>query len=163
MSLRDNVFQLCSPHLKTGPDNKPHKVPALLDELRAAVTPGHAGSAGGSVGGPPIPINPNALDLLSEIETDARTDYAEMTGERWPGDLIGLLRAVAILDLTPEWSGYLEHVSQDWIDKINAMLWLLIDDSREFVIGPDHRHGGKGNAEIVLEIIELGGANVAQG
>jgi hypothetical protein len=40
---------------------------------------------------------------------------------------------------------------------------LLIDDSREFVIGPDHRHGGKGNAEIVLEIIELGGANVAQG
>ncbi len=25
----------------------------------------------------------------------------------------------------------------------------------EFVIGPDHRHGGIGNAEIVLEIIEL--------
>jgi len=35
---------------------------------------------------------------------------------------------------------------------------LLVDDSTEWVIGPDHRHGGKGNAEIVLEIIELGGS-----
>ena len=33
---------------------------------------------------------------------------------------------------------------------------LLVDDSTEYVIGPDHRHGGKGNAEIVLEIIEIG-------
>ena len=123
MTLQDSVHQLTSEHLKTGPDNKPHKVPALLDELRAAVTPGHAGSAGGSVGGPPIPINPNALDLLAEIETDARTDYAEMAGERWPGDLIGLLQAIAILDLTPEWSSYLERVSLEWIDKIQAMLW----------------------------------------
>jgi crossover junction endodeoxyribonuclease RusA len=32
---------------------------------------------------------------------------------------------------------------------------LFVDDSREYVIGPDHRWGGRGNAEIVLEIIEL--------
>jgi crossover junction endodeoxyribonuclease RusA len=32
---------------------------------------------------------------------------------------------------------------------------VLVDDSTEWVIGPDHRHGGVGNAEIVLEIIEL--------
>jgi hypothetical protein len=32
---------------------------------------------------------------------------------------------------------------------------LFTDDSREYVIGPDHRWGGKGNPEIVLEIIEL--------
>jgi hypothetical protein len=32
---------------------------------------------------------------------------------------------------------------------------LLVDDSTEWVIGPDHRHGGKGSPEIVLEIIEL--------
>jgi len=32
---------------------------------------------------------------------------------------------------------------------------LFVDDSRQYVIGPDHRWGGKGNAEIVLEIIEL--------
>jgi len=34
---------------------------------------------------------------------------------------------------------------------------LLRDDSTEWVIGPDHRHGGKGNPEIVLEIREIGG------
>lgn len=33
---------------------------------------------------------------------------------------------------------------------------LFVDDSREYVIGPDHRYGGKGNPEIVLEIIEIG-------
>lgn len=32
---------------------------------------------------------------------------------------------------------------------------LLADDSVDFVIGPDHRHGGKGAAEIRLEIIEI--------
>lgn len=35
---------------------------------------------------------------------------------------------------------------------------LLADDSTEYVIGPDHRHGGVGNPEIVLEIIEIGGS-----
>lgn len=33
---------------------------------------------------------------------------------------------------------------------------LLVDDSLEYVVGPDHRYGGKGNPEIVLEIIEIG-------
>ncbi len=122
MSLKDNVHQLTRDHLKTGPDNKPHKVPALLDELRAAVTPGHAGSAGGS-SGPPIPINPNALDLLAEIETEARRDYFEITGEGWPTSLRELLQYFVAADLDPEWETYLTHTTQDWIDKINAMLW----------------------------------------
>lgn len=34
---------------------------------------------------------------------------------------------------------------------------LFVDDSREYVIGPDHRWGGKGNPEILLEITELKG------
>jgi hypothetical protein len=34
---------------------------------------------------------------------------------------------------------------------------LLADDSVNYVIGPDHRHGGKGEPAIVLEIIEIGG------
>lgn len=33
---------------------------------------------------------------------------------------------------------------------------LLIDDDHRHVIGPDMRSGGKGNPEIVLEIIETG-------
>ena len=123
MGLTDNVHQLCREHLKTGPDNRPHKVPALLDELRAAVTPGHAGSAGGSDGGPPIPINPNALDLIGEIETGARSDYLEMAGVAWTGTLERLLPWIASLDITPEWDNYLTHATQDWVDKINTLLW----------------------------------------
>lgn len=134
MTLADNVHQLSREHLKTGPDGKPHKVPALLDELRDAVTPGHAGSAGGSDGGPPIPINPNALDLIAEIESEARRDYFEITGAYWPAAPDGLmsywpattyrlLGHLGTADLTPEWITYLDHVTLDWIDRITAMLW----------------------------------------
>jgi len=122
VSLSDNLHQLTSDHLRTGPDGKAYMVPALLTELRNAVTPGNSMSGGGA-SGPPIPINASALDLLREIETEARTDYHEMTGERWPSDLTGLLSAIAILDLAPEWDAYLARVSLEWIDKINAMLW----------------------------------------
>jgi hypothetical protein len=122
MGLRDNVHQLCREHLKTGPDNKPHKVPALLDELRAAVTPGNSMSGGGASGAP-SPINVSALDLLREIETEARRDYLEMAHARWPASLEALLRALPSLHLTPEWAAYLERVTLEYVDKINALLW----------------------------------------
>lgn len=121
-SLSDNIHQLCREHLRTGPDGKPHKVPALLDELRNAVTPGNSMSGGGA-SGPPIPINAEALDLLREIEATAKTDYQEMTGLNWTKDLDRLLPWITGLDLTPEWNAYLERVSLEWIDKIQAMLW----------------------------------------
>jgi hypothetical protein len=108
--------------LKTGPDGKAHKVPALLDDLRNAVTPGNSMSGGGA-SGPPIPINAEALDLLHEIETAAKADYYEMTGVQWIKSVSELLPWVASLDLTPEWRAYLEHVTSDWIDRINTMLW----------------------------------------
>jgi hypothetical protein len=122
MSLQDNVHQLTRDHLRTGPDNKPHKVPALLDELRAAVTPGR-NSSGGGASGPPIPIDPDALDLLAHISAEATSDYGEMTGESWRGTLEALLQRIAEMDLQPEWHAYLERVSLEWIDKIQAMLW----------------------------------------
>jgi hypothetical protein len=122
MSLADHVHQLCREHLKTGPDGKAYKVPALLDELRNAVTPGR-NSSGGGASGPPIPIDPDALDLLNEIEATAKADYREMTGTQWTKDLDRLLPWVTGLDLTPEWSNYLERVSLEWIDRITALLW----------------------------------------
>lgn len=122
MSLRDSVHQLCSEHMKTGPDGKAHKVPALLAELRAAVTPGR-NSSGGGAEGPPIPIDPDAMDLLAEIETEAKKDYLDMTGVRWVKSLEALLPWMASLDLTPEWSAYLERVTLEWVDKITAYLW----------------------------------------
>lgn len=122
MGLQDNVHQLSREHLRTAPDGKAHKVPALLDELRKAVTPGRNSSAGGA-SGPPIPIDPDALDLLREIETAARSDYYEMTGVHWTKTVDTLLPWIAGLDLTAEWDNYLRHVTQDWIDRITAMLW----------------------------------------
>jgi len=122
MTLRDSVFQLTSEHLKTGPDGKAHKVPALLDELRAAVTPGNSMSGGGA-SGPPIPINADALDLLREIEQTAKSDYYEMAGVQWTKDLARLLPWIVSLDLTPEWSAYLERVSLEWIDAITTLIW----------------------------------------
>lgn len=122
MSLADHVHQLCREHLRTGPDGKPHKVPALLDELRGAVTPGR-NSSGGGASGPPIPIDPDAMDLLAEIEADAKRDYLDMTGVRWTKDVEALLPWVAGLDLTPEWHAYYERVTLQWLDKINTLLW----------------------------------------
>lgn len=122
MTLEDSIHQLAREHLRTGPDGKAHKVPALLDELRKAVTPGR-NSSGGGASGPPIPIDPDALDLLAEIDRAAKTDYYEMTGVRWAKDVDALLPWVAGLDLTPEWRAYLERVTLEWIDRINALLW----------------------------------------
>lgn len=122
MSLRDNLHQLASEHLRTGPDNKPHKVPALLGELRNAVTPGNSMSGGGA-NGAPSPINVSALDLLGEIEAAAKSDYYEMTGVHWTKSVERLLPWIAGLDLTPEWDNYLSHVTLEWVDKINALLW----------------------------------------
>lgn len=123
MSLRDSVHQLTSDHLKTGPDGKAHKVPALLEELRNAVTPGHAGSAGGSDGGPPIPINPNALDLLCAIDSEARRDYFEIVSEPWNSTLEELLQRFGAMDLAPEWNAYLERVMLEHIDTITSLIW----------------------------------------
>lgn len=122
MSLADHVHQLAREHLRTAPDGRAHKVPALLDELRNAVTPGR-NSSGGGASGPPIPIDPDALDLLREIETEARRDYQEITEGVWQASLEELLQRLGTLDLTPEWDNYLRHTTSDWIDKINAMLW----------------------------------------
>jgi hypothetical protein len=123
MSLKDNAHQLSREHLKMDRDGKAHKVPALLEDLRRAVTPGHAGSAGGGLSGPPIPINPNALDLLAVIEGEARRSYYEVTNTGWQSTLEELLQEFAALDLTPEWDAYMTHVSLEWIDQITAMLW----------------------------------------
>lgn len=122
MSLADHCHQLAREHLKTGPDGKAHKVPALLDELRNAVTPGNSGSAGGA-SGPPIPINAEAVDMLGRMEAAAKTDWHEMTGTHWTGSLIELLRTLTLMAAAPEWHTYLERVMLEWIDQITAFLW----------------------------------------
>lgn len=123
MTLQDHIHQLTRPHLKIGPNGNLHQVPALLAELRIAVTPGHAGSAGGKDGGQPIPINPNALDLIGAIEREARTDYAEAIGAPWSGPLESLLQSYLSANISAEWEAYLGRVTLEWVTTITAMLW----------------------------------------
>ena len=121
MTLADNIHVLTRPHL-TNHDGTLRHAPALLAELRAAVTPGSTGSGSGS-SGPPIPINPNALDLLVEIEGEARRDYHEITGIAWASTLETLLQQIAELNLEPEWDAYLTRVTLEWLDRIGSLLW----------------------------------------
>ncbi|MFH5879772.1 hypothetical protein [Arthrobacter sp. NA-172] len=122
MSLNDNVHQLCREHLKTGPDGKPHKVPALLDDLRAAVSPGNSGASGGK-GGAPSPINIDAVDMVHRITKEAETEYGEMTGLLWNGTLDELLIGIGEKVPSAEWYAYLERISLEWINAITAFLW----------------------------------------
>jgi hypothetical protein len=122
LSLNDHVHQLSREHLKTSPDGQLRHAPALLAELRGAVTPGNSGSVGGA-SGPPIPINPAAVDMLTRFTKDAKADYTEMTGKHWPGTLEGLLQHFAWMDLAPDWLAYLERITLEWVDQITAFLW----------------------------------------
>jgi hypothetical protein len=122
MSLTDNVHRLTREHLTRDKDGNLRSAPAFLDELRGAITPGMNGFGGGS-SGPPIPIDPSAVDLLTEIHAEARRDYHEITGDRWPGNVDSLLIYFAAMSLTAEWDSYLTHVTSEWLDRITAMLW----------------------------------------
>lgn len=122
MTLRNHVHELTRPHLKTAPDGVLRHAPALLSELRAAVTPGQNGFGGGK-SGPPIPISPDALDLLGAIEKEARKDYAEAVGAVWNGTLEGLLQSYQDAPISLEWEAYLGRVTLGWIDQIAALLW----------------------------------------
>ena len=67
MNLSVNINRLTRSHLTTGPDGKPMRRDALFTELEAAVKPGNDGSQGGK-SGPPIPINPSAIDLMTGLD-----------------------------------------------------------------------------------------------
>ncbi|MDN4644941.1 hypothetical protein [Arthrobacter sp. PsM3] len=124
MSLNDNIHQLTREHLKIGPDGALRQAPALLAELRNAVTPGNTGSAGGA-SGPPIPINPEAVDMLARMAGDAKADYREITGNPWPGDLETLLQHIAAMSLAADWHAYLERLTLEWVNQITAFLWPI--------------------------------------
>jgi hypothetical protein len=122
VSLNDHIHQLSREHLKTAPDGSLRHAPALLAELRNAVTPGQNGYGGGA-SGPPIPIDPAALDLIRAIESEARRDYAEAIGKYWTGTLEALLQAYPDAPISAEWEAYLDGVTLGWVDQITAMLW----------------------------------------
>ena len=102
-------------------DNRPVKVPALLDRLDAAVTEQtRAGSSGG--GASSLPIGEGAYALLQDIDREARTHYFEMLAHEFRGSLRTLLKLWAKTTTTPEWESFLEHASLDWCDRILAIV-----------------------------------------
>ena len=122
MTLTDNVHVLTRAHL-TNHEGTLRHAPALLAELRAAVTPGRNSSGGGGAEGAPIPIDPTVLDMLGEIEREARRDYTEATGNVWQGELEALLQSYPDSRISIEWEAYLARVTLGWIDTITAYLW----------------------------------------
>jgi hypothetical protein len=98
-------------------------MPALLAELRLAVTPGRNSSGGSGAECAPIPIDPTALDMLGDIEKEARRDYNEATGNAWNGELEALLQAYPSATISAEWESYLAGVLLGWIDRVTAYLW----------------------------------------
>lgn len=123
MTLADNIHVLTREHLSQDKHGNLRTIPALLAELRLAVTPGRNSSGGGGSEGAPIPIDPNALDMLGNIENEARKDYAEATGTVWQGDLETLLQAYPHGQISAEWETYLARVTLGWVDTITAYLW----------------------------------------
>lgn len=125
MTLADNVHVLTREHLSQDKQGNLRTIPALLAELRLAVTPGRNSSGGGGSEGAPIPIDPTALDMLGLIENEARKDYAEATGAVWTGELEALLQSYPHSQISAEWEAYLARVTLGWVDTITAYLWPI--------------------------------------
>lgn len=125
MTLAVNINRLAREHLELDADQKPMRMPALFHELDAAVTPGNSGTKGGKAGAP-IPINPTAIDLMVSIKRQAHADHYEMRGWRFGGTVTDLLLSytIPVYSVMPdaEWESYLEHVTLDWCDRIDALV-----------------------------------------
>lgn len=124
MGLADHVHRLCNEHL-TLIDGRPVKVPALLDELDRAIgsSVGPSGSSKGSAS--PLPIDADALDLRARIHAEILETHEEMIGEPFrsaPRRLLGLWANGGAT--TPEWEAYIERLSLEWIDSIEAKLGM---------------------------------------
>jgi hypothetical protein len=116
-SLRDNVHRLTREHL-TRVDGELVVVPAFLDQLETAVSPGNDG---GTSNGKPLPINVTAIDLMRSIDTEAREHQAELIPS-FKGTLKQVIQSWAVEDINGEWMVFLEHVTLDWLDRIRALL-----------------------------------------
>lgn len=117
MSLAGNIQALTSEHL-TMVDGKPETVPALLDQLDAALTDKNGRTGGG--GGKALPISDAAYSLWQDINFAARDEQYRRTGTD-VGTLAGIIQSWAAED-NPEMSAYLEHVTLDWCDQIKAII-----------------------------------------
>jgi hypothetical protein len=118
MSLRVHVHELTSTHKRTGPGGKLYDIPALLDQLADELSPSHTGRAGG--GGVSLPYAEAVSRLMATITEQARTEQIEMDRDA-TGETKAIIASWA--DVEGEWQGYLEHVTMEWIDAINDVIY----------------------------------------
>lgn len=117
-NLTQHIHTLTRSHLSLGPDNKHHARPALLTQLEDAATEKRAGATGG--GGTALPISTDAIALMQDIDWDARNEqYQRLATDK--GTLTDIIQSWATEE-APDMVAYLEHVTLDWIDKINALI-----------------------------------------
>lgn len=118
MSLAGNIQALISEHM-TMIDGRPEKVPALLDQLDAALT-NKNGRTSGAAGGKALPISDAAYSLWQDINWAARNEHYQRTGTD-VGPLAGIIQSWAAED-NPEMIAYLEGLTQGWCDQIKAII-----------------------------------------
>lgn len=117
MSLASNINQLINAHVAMSATGKIIKQSALLTQLRNADTDGGRPTTNER----PIPANLKAVALLQDIYDEAINHQYEMTHCLDQRPLRDILQAWAALE-DREWVNCLEHVTQDWIDKIHEAI-----------------------------------------
>lgn len=118
MSLTGNIQALTAEHM-TMVDGRPEKVPALLDQLDAALTDKNGRTSGGA-GGKALPISDAAYSLWQDINFAARNEQYQRTGSE-VGTLAGIIQSWATEGNT-EMSAYLEGLTHGWCDQIKAII-----------------------------------------
>ena len=118
MSLRVNINRLTNDHLTTRITGRRVVMRPLLDLLDVAVSE-QTTRGGDGGGGAAIPVGVGALSLRQDIEREAREHQREMDGfTAYP--LARIIQSWAVLE--GEWADFLEHVTLDWCDKIEAIV-----------------------------------------
>lgn len=120
-TLKMLAQQLTEPHL-TNHNGRIGKVPALLSELREAVS----GSSSGDVGGGSsskqrILVNAQALDLLQLIDAEVKSAYSDRFGQGAP-TLDTCIQLIAASDHPADWAAWLTELFQGFIARIEATL-----------------------------------------
>lgn len=117
MSLTQNITMLTRPHPHTRPDGRIVTRAAFLDQLANAQMSQRRGGAGTNE--TRIPINTAAIELWKALDTEAR----QLTLDRYnhARGPIGALIQRWDDEGEPTWRAHFEHVTQDMIDRIEAM------------------------------------------
>jgi len=120
MTLAQNIHQLIRTHvIENGYGGYTPNEP-LLAQLRAMIGNSVGTSRGRGSGQGGLVISAAAIDLDTEISRDAIIHQDERTGTRWCGTLNDLLNEWATID-DPEWTPFLETLTNDWVTRINAL------------------------------------------